>query len=105
MHLLVERPVELKRVVRKFEYVKKEFAQFQKAVSEIDRSSPREIRKLQFRIFKVKKIAAIFKELKEKTFGKAMKTLVDKIHNHVESVIDAKAEAELIINRAESVAT
>ncbi|XP_043504903.1 uncharacterized protein LOC122525925 [Polistes fuscatus] len=34
-----------------------------------------------------------------------MGTLVDEIHNHVESVIDARAEAELIINRAESVAT
>ncbi|KAI4476249.1 hypothetical protein M0804_013736 [Polistes exclamans] len=47
----------------------------------------------------------IFKELIEKTSGEAMGKLYDEIHNHVKSVIDAKAEAELIINRAESVAT
>ncbi|KAI4476338.1 hypothetical protein M0804_013675 [Polistes exclamans] len=47
----------------------------------------------------------IFEELIEKTYGEAMGTLVDEIHNHVESVIDAKTEAELIINRAELVAT
>ncbi|KAI4476726.1 hypothetical protein M0804_013343 [Polistes exclamans] len=79
---------DFKRVVRKFKHVKKEFAQFQKAVSEIDRSSPCDIRKLKLRISKVKKIAALFEKLIEKTSGEAMKTLVDKFHNHVESVID-----------------
>ncbi|KAI4476634.1 hypothetical protein M0804_013413 [Polistes exclamans] len=74
-------------------------------MSEIDRSSPRDIRKLKLRTSKVKKIAAIFEVLIEKTAGEAMKTLVNKIHNYVKSVIDSKAETELIINRAESVAT
>ncbi|KAI4476771.1 hypothetical protein M0804_013315 [Polistes exclamans] len=49
--------------------------------------------------------STIFEDLIEKTSSEAMRTLVDEIPNHVESVIDAKAEAKLIINRAESVAT
>ncbi|XP_043501597.1 uncharacterized protein LOC122523779 [Polistes fuscatus] len=61
--------------------------------------------KLKLRISKVDKNVAILEELIEKTSGETMGTLVDEIHNHVESVIDARAEAELIINRAESVAT
>ncbi|KAI4476343.1 hypothetical protein M0804_013680 [Polistes exclamans] len=96
---------DVERVVQRFEYVKKKFALFQNAVSEIDRSSPRDIRKLMLRNSKVKKIVAIFEELTEKTFCESMGLLVDEIHNHVESVIDAKAESELIINRAKSVAT
>ncbi|KAI4476524.1 hypothetical protein M0804_013503 [Polistes exclamans] len=95
----------VKRVVRRFEYVKKEFAQFLKAASEIDRFSPRDIRKLMLKISKVKKIVALFEKLIDKTSGEMIRTLVDEIHNHVESVIDAKAEAELIINKAESVTT
>ncbi|XP_043497161.1 uncharacterized protein LOC122520907 [Polistes fuscatus] len=96
---------DVERVIRRFEYVKKEFAQFQKAVSEIDHTNPRDIMKLKLRISKVDKNVAILEELIEKTSGETMGTLVDEIHNHVESVIDARAEAELIINRAESVAT
>ncbi|KAI4476344.1 hypothetical protein M0804_013659 [Polistes exclamans] len=96
---------DVERGLRRFDYIKKKFAQFQKAGSEIDRFSPRVIRKLILRISKVKKIVAIFEELIEKTSGEAMGTLVDEIHNHVESVTDAKAEADLIIKRAESVAT
>ncbi|XP_043496423.1 uncharacterized protein LOC122520399 [Polistes fuscatus] len=61
--------------------------------------------KLKLRISKVDKNVAILEDLIEKTSGETMGTLVDEIRNHVESVIDARAEAELIINRAESVAT
>ncbi|KAI4476772.1 hypothetical protein M0804_013316 [Polistes exclamans] len=41
----------------------------------------------------------------EKTSGKAMGTLVDEIHNHIEAVIDAIAEAKLTIIGIDSVAT
>ncbi|KAI4476866.1 hypothetical protein M0804_013193 [Polistes exclamans] len=96
---------DFERDLRKFEYVRKEFAQFQKALGEIDRTSPSDIVKLKIRISKIVKDVAILEEMIEKTSREAIGMLVDKIHNHVESFIDAKAETELIIIRAESVAS
>ncbi|KAI4482049.1 hypothetical protein M0804_009068 [Polistes exclamans] len=61
--------------------------------------------KLKIRSSKLDKDFTTLEDIVEKTSKEAMGTLVDEIFNHIEAVIDAKAEAELIIDRFKLITT
>ncbi|XP_014614210.1 PREDICTED: uncharacterized protein LOC106792345 [Polistes canadensis] len=57
------------RVLQRFKFLKKGFVQFQKALSKIDRTSPRDIMKLKIRISKIDKDLAKLEEMEENQLG------------------------------------
>ncbi|KAI4476209.1 hypothetical protein M0804_013795 [Polistes exclamans] len=85
---------EAERVVRRFDLIKKGFAQFQELLSEIVRTSSLDIKRLKIRISKLDKDLTTLEEIVEKTSEEAIGTLVDEINIHSSAALDAKAEAE-----------
>lgn len=94
---------ETERIVRKYGRVKRGIEQLKKLLSEVNRTSPLDIKRLKVRIIELDKDVAILKEIMEETPENTEEKLVEEINTHFEAVLDIKAETELMIERFESI--
>ncbi|XP_043498399.1 uncharacterized protein LOC122521621 [Polistes fuscatus] len=94
---------EVERIALRYGHIKSRIEQVKKLLSEVDRANPLDIKKLKVRIIELDKDIVILKEILEAPPENIEQALFEEINAKLEIAFEIKAEAELIVERFETI--
>ncbi|XP_043496437.1 uncharacterized protein LOC122520417 [Polistes fuscatus] len=94
---------EVERVTLRYSHIKRRIEQVKKLLSEVDRANPLDIKKLKVRIIELDKDIVILKEILEAPPENIEQALFEEINSNLEIAFEIKAEAELVVERFETI--
>ncbi|XP_043494091.1 uncharacterized protein LOC122518997 [Polistes fuscatus] len=94
---------EVESIALRYGHIKSRIEQVKKLLSEVDRANPLDIKKLKVRIIELDKDIVILKEILEAPPENIEQPLFEEINTKLEIAFEIKAEAELIVERFETI--